>query len=525
MSPEGTFGLENVRFGNYEIISEIGKGGFGQVFLAAHAKRPSLKKAIKIPIEKTKRFYKEGLLVSNLDIHPNIVSVDGFYSDHIPPYILMEFLEGGNLKDRMSSGSLTTMNIINIAIGILEGLGYLHCMGVIHRDIKPLNILFDGQGNTKLSDFGIHKVIDFMILSFVTEAHTSNYIMGSLPYIAPEQFEGSHSIKSDIYSTGVVLLEMLLDHPLKAELFECRASINREQLKEITNDELRKIVTKATDLNEDNRYSSVDEMKSDLMNIDITSSKKISKSAHVPEVRPSTNVKPARAVSLPVIPEALRTKLDQLISKITLEEDVYNRTSSRAIDEIATMGEYASKAASKLIDVIFSSEGFGIISAAIKALGAIGRVHPDIVPTLITIIDMWHNDNRDKFNHALAAVHAIKQIGDAREALPVLLKASIEGDKYIRSEAAATASEIGINDLEKKMLEYIVKQMDNLIPNYDIPENAGSVQWGCELLKANIPRLRHFSSQLKTLHDKAIEFNIDPVVQGWISEIVDNSNL
>lgn len=196
------------KIGPYNIISKIASGGMASVYLASH-KDTGAKVAIKLLKEElqdkekiTDRFTQEGLL--KLD-HPNIVKVLAVGTHSNTPYIVMDYIEGSDLEEVIKSkGRLPVEKALNIFTQILQALSYVHSKGVIHRDIKPKNILIDKEGNVKLTDFGIAKSLYSHI-----KTSTGGYL-GAPAYSSPEQMDGKEvDIRSDIYSLGITLYEML----------------------------------------------------------------------------------------------------------------------------------------------------------------------------------------------------------------------------------------------------------------------------------------------------------------------------
>ena len=196
------------KIGPYNIISKIASGGMATVYLATH-KDSNVKVAIKLLKEElqdkekiTDRFTQEGLLKLN---HPNIVKVLAVGTHSNTPYIVMDYIEGSDLEEVIKKQErLSIEKALKIFTQILQALSYVHSKGIIHRDIKPKNILIDKDGNVKLTDFGIAK----SLYSHIKTA-TGGYL-GAPAYSSPEQMDGKEvDIRSDIYSLGITLYEML----------------------------------------------------------------------------------------------------------------------------------------------------------------------------------------------------------------------------------------------------------------------------------------------------------------------------
>jgi serine/threonine protein kinase len=191
--------------GRYRLEERIATGGMAEVW-AAHDLELDRRVALKLlqrsadPI----RFSREARAAAGLS-HPNICRLYDFGDADGRPFIVLEHLPGGSLEDRLSSGEpLPSDEAARIASDIASGLAHAHARGLVHRDVKPGNVLFDLEGRAKVADFGIAHVED---ASTLTEAGT---LLGTAAYISPEQASGSRATPaSDVYSFGVILYRML----------------------------------------------------------------------------------------------------------------------------------------------------------------------------------------------------------------------------------------------------------------------------------------------------------------------------
>ena len=195
----------------YEIISRIGSGGMADVYKAKDHKlnRMVAVKVLKPEFREDKTFIRkfrtEAQAAAGLS-HPNIVNVYDVGEDRGVYYIVMELVEGITLKDYIDrKGKLSVKEATSIAIQVSLGLEAAHNRNIVHRDVKPQNIIISTDGKVKLSDFGIAKA---------TSSNTiSSNVMGSVHYSSPEQVRGGYSdYKSDIYSLGITMYEMVTGH-------------------------------------------------------------------------------------------------------------------------------------------------------------------------------------------------------------------------------------------------------------------------------------------------------------------------
>lgn len=207
------------KIGRYEVKSELGRGGMATVFLATD---PLIGRQIAVKVLPREflhdpsfrgRFEREARTIAMLE-HPAIVPIYDFGEQDGQPYLVMRYMKGGTLGDRIENGPLPVAEAAEILKRLGSALDHAHNRGVIHRDLKPGNILFDESGRAFLSDFGIVK------LAQATATFTGESIIGTPAYMSPEQVHGDKEIdgRSDIYTLGVILFEMLTGQmPFRAE--------------------------------------------------------------------------------------------------------------------------------------------------------------------------------------------------------------------------------------------------------------------------------------------------------------------
>ena len=202
--------------GRYELKEMIGTGGMSDVYRAIDLKlnRPVAVKILRKDLANDPtflvRFKKEAQAAGGLN-HPGIVAVFDAGEDQAMPYIVMELVNGKTLRKIMQEkGNFSINEAIEIIYGILQALNFSHRKGIIHRDIKPGNIMITDQGQVKVMDFGIARAISDIQ---ATLTNTWN-IVGTAQYLSPEQATGEASdARSDIYSVGCVFYEVLTGRP------------------------------------------------------------------------------------------------------------------------------------------------------------------------------------------------------------------------------------------------------------------------------------------------------------------------
>jgi len=255
----------------YEILEKLGSGGTAIVYRGQDTLLGRMV-TIKILREEyasnedfVRRFRREAQAVASLS-HGNIVAVYDVGFEESMHYIVMEFVEGQSLKEYIKQcGSLPVQEVSSIMLQILDALSYAHEHGIIHRDIKPHNILLGKDGRAKVTDFGIAVGMTDMTQTY----NTSSRIMGSVHYIAPEQVQGQPvTEKSDIYSAGVVFYEMLTgqlpfsgDTPISIAMQHVQGElILPHQLNPKIPMGLSYVVMRAMRKNPETRYDSAKEM-------------------------------------------------------------------------------------------------------------------------------------------------------------------------------------------------------------------------------------------------------------------------
>jgi serine/threonine-protein kinase len=218
------------------------------------------------------RFSREGRAIARLS-HPSLVTLIDRGSTENDEYLVFEYIEGRSLKDLVKrDGPLDPMTAAEIAGQVAEGLAHAHLAGLVHRDVKPQNILLDAEGRAKLTDFGIATADDW------THVTRAGAIVGSSRYMSPEQVQGRPvDLRSDIYSLGIVMYEMLAGAPPfnganLAEIGRMHVREHPRPLRELRDDlpeGLERVVLRCLEKLPENRFQSADELLGALVGLDL----------------------------------------------------------------------------------------------------------------------------------------------------------------------------------------------------------------------------------------------------------------
>ncbi|HUI90632.1 MAG TPA: serine/threonine-protein kinase [Chitinivibrionales bacterium] len=264
--------------GHYKVLQIVGMGGMGVIYKAMQeplnriVALKVLPPQLSINEELSKRFEVEAKAISLLQ-HQNIVSIYEYGEDKGYRFFAMQFVDGENLSSRIQGKKvMSASEIIDISKQICRGLRYAHSQNVIHRDIKPQNILIDKENVARLSDFGIAKIFSSSNITM------TGVTVGTPEYMSPEQASGEEvDSKTDIYSMGIVMYEMLTKRPpflannavATAYKHVHEIPVTPSVKRRDTPKRLELIVLKALKKDKNERYSSVEEMLEHLDSVDI----------------------------------------------------------------------------------------------------------------------------------------------------------------------------------------------------------------------------------------------------------------
>ena len=212
MSLNFTAAAPGTTLGRYQLLESIGAGGMGEVWRARDANLDRdvaikfLRTGMSVGTETRERFRREALVLSRLS-HPGVATVFDFDTQDGTDFLVMEYVPGGSLETRIATGPLSLDDLTRFGAAIAEALHSAHARGVLHRDLKPGNVVLTESGQPKILDFGIAALMDTDPgAARLTQA---GMILGSLPYMAPEQLaDDPTDARTDIYALGVLLFEM-----------------------------------------------------------------------------------------------------------------------------------------------------------------------------------------------------------------------------------------------------------------------------------------------------------------------------
>jgi tetratricopeptide (TPR) repeat protein len=270
------------RLGHYEIVSRLGAGGMGEVYLA-HDTRLDRQVAVKVmPVrltsdpESTRRFLREARTAAALD-HPNICAIHEVSEDAGRSFIVMQYVEGETLGAKLARERPSWSESLTLAQQIAEALAEAHARRIVHRDIKPANVMITPRGQAKVLDFGLAKSVPAGApvspeVATASLLSTPGLVVGTAPYMSPEQVRGDRvDARTDIWSFGVVVYEMLsgkrpFDASTSIETFS--AILARDPLplagEGMGLPELERLVGKCLEKDPEHRYQTMPELQGDL---------------------------------------------------------------------------------------------------------------------------------------------------------------------------------------------------------------------------------------------------------------------
>jgi serine/threonine protein kinase/tetratricopeptide (TPR) repeat protein len=270
--------------GHYRIVEQIGEGGMGVVY-RAHDERLDRDVALKLlpagtlaNLAAVKSFREEAQALSKLN-HPNIATIHDFDAQDGLNFLVMEYVQGSTLFQKIAAGPLPEKEVIRLATQLAQGLQAAHSRGVIHRDLKPSNLAVTSDCRLKILDFGLARFSESADPNLTQTSLDPNPAAGTLPYMAPELLQGQLADeRSDVYAAGAVLYEMTTGQGLFPDKHGARlldAILHRpvrppRDFNSRVSPELQDIIQKALDKDPDRRYQSAKELRVDLQRLPIS---------------------------------------------------------------------------------------------------------------------------------------------------------------------------------------------------------------------------------------------------------------
>jgi len=283
--------------GHYRILEKVGSGGMGVVY---RARDEQLERDVALKVlpsgtlsndASRRHFRKEALALAKLN-HPNIETVYEFDTQDGMDFLVMEYVPGKTLADRLIGGALPEKEVIALGMQIAAALAEAHEHGIVHRDLKPANIALTEKGQAKVLDFGLAKLLRPRDETTADSLSSTHGAAGTLPYMSPEQLRGEQvDARSDIYTIGAVLYEMAtyrraFGEPLAARLIDAvlhQSPVPPRALNPRISPELERIILKCLDKNPEQRYQSAKELLVDLRRLEQSASGGLVTSAPQPK--------------------------------------------------------------------------------------------------------------------------------------------------------------------------------------------------------------------------------------------------
>ena len=366
------------RLGNYEILSSLGSGGMGEVYLAKDKKLERnvalkvLPEALSQDANRLERFVREAKAASAID-HPNVAHIYEIGEAEGIRFLAMQYVEGQTLAARSADSPLETKEILEVGVQVADALDAAHSKGIVHRDIKPGNLMVTERGQWKVLDFGLAKIAPSREMAKDSDAPTEvkttpGMVMGTVQYMSPEQALAEDvDGRSDLFSLGVVLYELAAGR-LPFDAGSATATIDRilhgepdaiARFNYTMPAELERIIRKCLEKEPERRYQAARELLVDLKNL-----KRDSESGTRPAVAPST---PHRRS--PRILAGVAGLGGLLLAALVAVAVVVSRDTTERVESVAVL-PFVSTGGDE--DMVYLSEGIaeGIISSLSR--------HPDL---------------------------------------------------------------------------------------------------------------------------------------------------
>jgi len=333
----------------YRILRRLGSGGMGEVYLAEDTNL-NRKIALKllppeftINADRVRRFRLEARAASALN-HPNIITIHEIGHSNSTHFIATEFVDGVTLREKLAGAETTLAEVLDVGVQIASALTAAHEAGIIHRDVKPDNVMVRADGYVKVLDFGLAKLIELPTQEVESETRTlvnSNpgMVLGTVQYMSPEQARGQNvDARSDIWSLGVMLYEMVSGHvPFAGETAShVIVSVLDNEVPPLSRNsevpaEFERIVARALNKNRDHRYQKVSDLAFDLKSLkeELGNEARLQRSLRPePQIKEAPMAKPARfgiepAATAPILSSRSTSSAEYLARRIIKSRKVW----------------------------------------------------------------------------------------------------------------------------------------------------------------------------------------------------------
>jgi serine/threonine protein kinase/tetratricopeptide (TPR) repeat protein len=385
-----------LKFSHYRIIEEIGSGGMGVVY-RAHDGHLDREVAVKVLIPRAiideaahKHLRKEARALSKLN-YPNIATIYDFDTQKGVDFLVMEFIPGITLREKLAAGPLPEREVLRLGIELAEGLAAAHEHGIVHRDLKPSNLRITSDGRLKILDFGLAQLRPTVVDSATAESLSETRAMaGTLPYMAPEQLSGEDvDARTDIHGAGFVLYEMATGQRPFAEVWSSqlisalmrKSPIAPRTLNPRLSAELERIIEKCLEKEAENRYQSAKELAIDLRRLLTPSVIKVTEDSVVVRTPWKVLVPVALVLVASAIGGTLYFRSRQATTRLTDKDtivlsDFDNKTGDPVFDDTLKQGLSVQLEQSPFLDLVSERK----VNDTLKLMGqpAGGRLTPEI---------------------------------------------------------------------------------------------------------------------------------------------------
>jgi serine/threonine protein kinase/tetratricopeptide (TPR) repeat protein len=348
--------LSSRTVGTYRLLSRLGVGGMGEVYLAHDDKldRPVAIKVLSPELagdrDRLRRFHQEARTVSSLN-HPHILVVHDFGELDGRPFMVMEFVEGETLRRRLGRGALPTREALDIATQVAGALAAAHARGLVHRDVKPENVMVRPDGYVKVLDFGVAKLLGEDPASVAgdgTSRTQAGVLVGTPRYMSPEQARGAGvDARTDVWSLGAVIYEMLagrppfdLDTPADTIAAILNADVPPLEASASVSKALNGIVRKALHKDRLQRYADADGLLDDLRQLQYALASPSGSAATVAEIDEEPALSPAGERRRATVLVSLVSEYASLLERVSAPDvnQAIGRIRAAAIDIIRRHG-------------------------------------------------------------------------------------------------------------------------------------------------------------------------------------------